>query len=171
MSDDNKLLGFGEYYGANGPMAPDFTLKDQLDSEVNLTNELSKSQVLLVFYPKDFGLICSKQLCNYGKAIADFRELNLNIIGISSNNVNSHQEFSAQYKIPFPLLEDKHNLVSMMYGCRSKWLLGGLTRAVFFIGRNGNIIFKYVEPTQLTHRSSSELLQIGKVLKKKKIIF
>ena len=78
----------------------------------------------------------------------------------NENGKASHSLFADTYGLPFPLLSDPNNQVVREYGATSLLMLGGATRAVFLVGRHGLILYRYVEPTVLTHRKAGELLGI-----------
>lgn len=145
---------------AIGQSAPDFKLQDQNETWVTLDDYLKHSPLLIVFYPGDFTPVCTKQLCAYQDALNEFVKLGLMIVGISKNSPDEHQEFKKRYGFSFPLLSDPDRTITKAYGVTSLFLLGGTSRAVFVVGQDKKIKYRYVEPTTLTHRKPGELLQI-----------
>ena len=143
-----------------GKTAPDFTLQDENDQPVNLYTLLLTSPMLLVFYPGDFHRSCTKQLCNYRDNLQSFKEFKIQILGISNNSKESHTLFTNAYEFPFPLLSDPKSEVVKKYECTSLWMFGGLSRALFVIGTNRKILYRYIEPTVYTRRSAPQLISI-----------
>lgn len=151
------MKGFGAVVGRK---AEDFELPDQDGVMVKLSDQLKEAPVLLAFYPGDFTPVCTKQLCNYRDSITAFQEFGVRIIGISRNSVLEHAEFAKRYDFPFKLLSDPKQKVARDYGCTSVFMLGTVSRAVVIVNTRGLMLYRYVEPTILTKRSSDELLGI-----------
>ncbi len=150
-----------------GQKAPDFDLLDQNGNHWTLQTIIKDRPALIAFYPGDFTMICTRQLCNYEESLSEFQRLGVQILGISKNTVQSHSSFAEAYGFQFPLLSDPDLKVAKSYGCTSFLLLGGISRAVCVIGKNGTLIYRYVEPTPLTHRKPGELINILNTLKAK----
>lgn len=153
-----------------GKVAPDFVLQDQNGVNVRLSDACARGPVMLAFYPRDFTLVCTKQLCNYRDNMSSFAGFGLQIFGISSNEGASHQKFGEAYKFPFPLLSDTDRSVGKRFDCTSLLMAGRVSRAVFIINRNRIILYRYVEPTVLTRRSATELVAVLRDLKKHGLI-
>ena len=99
-----------------GSIAPDFTLPDQNGLPVNLYGLLADRWVVLFFYPKDHSPICTTQVCAFRNAYHDFRDAGAEVLGISSDSVDSHQQFTQNQKLPFQLLSDPDRQVAETYG-------------------------------------------------------
>ncbi|MCB0418118.1 MAG: peroxiredoxin [Bdellovibrionales bacterium] len=143
-----------------GKKASDFCLTDQDGAQVRLFDVLNRSAVLLVFYPSDFTMVCTRQLCNYRDNMKSFQELGVQVLGISSNPMESHRQFADKYNFNFSLLTDPGHLVAKQYDCRSVLLFGSVSRAVVIINQQGFVLYRYVEPTTLTHRKADTLLGV-----------
>lgn len=153
-----------------GSNAPGFTLEDENGGTWRLSDALKGGSLLLVFYPGDFTPVCTKQLCAYQGAIDAFAQLGVRLVGISPNPPESHRKFKAEYGFSFPLLTDIDKHVTRLYGVTSLFLLGGTSRAVVLVSRDGKIAYRYVEPTRITHRNPAELMAAIAGLKAKKMI-
>jgi len=153
-----------------GKPALDFTLQSHQGSYINLKDEIKKAPAMLVFYPKDFTPVCTKQLCDYRDNLSQFKDFGVQIFGISNNDRQSHSDFVAQYEFPFLLLSDPLNETAKAYECSSVFMLGNVSRAVFLINTKGQIIYRYIEPTSLTRRKSDDLLQVIRQLRENKLI-
>jgi len=153
-----------------GKLAPDFTLPDHRGSTVTLSKAVENGPVLLVFYPKDFTIMCTKQLCNYTDNFDKFSQMGVQIFGISHNAVANHSLFAQKYNFPFSLLADLKHVVTKAFGSTSMLMMGRPTRSVFIISRQRVILYKHVEPTIMTHRSADELLKILQDLRRNSLV-
>jgi peroxiredoxin Q/BCP len=127
---------------------------------VALGELLERGPALLAFYPKDFGLVCTKQLCAYQEALTQFTQLGCQLVGISKNEPASLRQFKSSYQFDFPLLSDPNHTVAKLYNVTSLMMLGGTSRAVVVVGKSGIILYRYVEHTIATHRKPGELLAV-----------
>ena len=98
-----------------GMKAPDFTLADTDGKSVSLSDFLGK-KVVLYFYPRDNTPGCTRQACAFAGAYAQFREKNVEVIGISKDSVASHVKFAEKYSLPFILLSDPELTAIQAYG-------------------------------------------------------
>ena len=98
-------------------MAPGFTLPSQSGEEVSLKDFLGKKRaIVLFFYPKDDTPGCTKEACAFRDEYERFKELDAEVMGISSDSVESHERFVGKHKLPFPLLSDRGEKVRRIYG-------------------------------------------------------
>jgi peroxiredoxin Q/BCP len=119
-----------------GSKAPDFSLPDQHGKRVNLSDYIGKSNLVVYFYPKDESYGCTKEACSFRDNYEVFREAGAEVIGISSDDIASHQAFAANHKLPFILLSDKDKTVADKYGVgKSLGVLPG--RVTFVIDKQG----------------------------------
>jgi thioredoxin-dependent peroxiredoxin len=99
-----------------GSVAPDFTLPSQSGVMVNLKDFMGKKPVVLFFYPKDDTPGCTKEACAFRDDYEEFDKLDAQVIGISSDSVDSHRRFAMKYDLPFILLSDEGGKVRRLYG-------------------------------------------------------
>ena len=99
-----------------GSVAPDFTLPSQSGEMVSLGDFLGTRPVVLFFYPKDNTLGCTKEVCAFRDSFEEFGKLDAEVIGISSDSVDSHRGFAEKHKLPFTLLSDEGGKVRRLYG-------------------------------------------------------
>jgi len=126
-----------------GKKAPLFTLKDQEEKEISLTDFKGK-KVVLYFYPKDDTTGCTKEACSFRDGFPQFNNLNAVILGISPDSVASHKKFAEKYNLPFTLLSDESKKVIEKYGVwKEKNNYGkkymGVERTTYVIDENGMI--------------------------------
>lgn len=137
---------------AAGSPAPDFTLQTDEGKELSL-RDLRGRNVVLFFYPKDDTSGCTKEACEFRDAMPRFEGLNAAILGISPDDVKSHQKFRKKYELSYPLLADTGHAVADAYGVwGQKSFMGrkymGNARTTFLIGPDGIIkrVFEGVRP-------------------------
>ena len=126
-----------------GTKAPAFTLPDQDGKMVSL-KDFKGQKVVLYFYPKDNTPGCTKQACNFGELLPQFREKGAVVIGVSKDTVASHQKFGEKYALPFILLSDPELTVIRAYDVwKEKMNYGkptmGVVRTTYLI-ENGVIV-------------------------------
>ena len=126
-----------------GNKAPDFALNDKDGNMVKLSDFLGK-KVVLYFYPKDNTPGCTRQACAFAGAYEGFKDMNVEVIGISRDSVASHVKFAEKYSLPFILLSDKDLHAINAYGVwQEKKMCGkvsmGVVRTTFIIDEEGNI--------------------------------
>lgn len=99
-----------------GDKAPDFSLPAQDGSTVSLKDFAGKKAVVLYFYPKDNTPICTKEACSFRDEYDVFTKKNAEVIGVSSDSVDSHKEFATQQHLQFKLLSDKDGELRKAFG-------------------------------------------------------
>jgi peroxiredoxin Q/BCP len=99
-----------------GTKAPDFKLPSQSGEMVSLEDFLGRKPVVLFFYPKDDTLGCTKEVCAFRDSFEEFRKLDAEVIGISSDSVDSHKRFAKKHNLPFTLLSDEGGKVRKLCG-------------------------------------------------------
>jgi len=135
-----------------GDFAPDFTLDTDGDGKITLS-ELRGKNVVLYFYPKDDTPGCTMESKEFAEAKEDFDDEKTIIIGISKDNVKSHNKFKEKYCLPFTLASDSEGTVCDAYGVWvEKNMYGkkymGIRRDTFLIDKKGTIskIWHKVKP-------------------------
>jgi peroxiredoxin Q/BCP len=98
-----------------GGKAPDFTLPSQAGEMLRLKDFFGKP-VVLFFYPKDGTLGCTREVCAFRDDFEEFGKLDAEVIGISSDSVESHKDFAEKRGLPFSLLSDGAGKVRKLYG-------------------------------------------------------
>jgi len=137
-----------------GEKAPDFSLVADNGKPYKLSSKV-KDKVLLVFYPGDGTPICTKQMVDYKNSLAEFNQLDVEIIGVSSNDPESHKAFKKENDLPFTLLSDSEGKVAEQYDSMG-WF--GIKRAVFLLDKSLNVKYKHIEPVSIFNRTSEELI-------------
>lgn len=127
-----------------GQLAPDFTLPASNGSRVSLHDYLGKN-VVLYFYPKDNTPGCTKESCEFRDFSGEYAAHNTEILGISPDDLESHDKFIADFQLPFLLLADVDQTVCRQYDV---WKLRsrdgvefmGVERSTFLIDEQGVLV-------------------------------
>ena len=121
-----------------GDSAPDFTLPNQSGEMVSLKDLIGKKVIVLYFYPKDFSVGCTAEACAFRDNYEVFKDAGAEVIGVSSQSVDSHERFSTANKLPFILLSDEEGIAKKLYGASSAFgLIAG--RVTYVIDKKGTI--------------------------------
>jgi len=149
-----------------GDKAPAIKLKDQTGKTISLS-DFKGEKVVIYFYPKDNTPTCTVQSCNLRDNFRDLKKKGIVVLGISPDDVKSHNKFSDKFDLPFSILADTEHEVLEKYGVwGEKSMYGkkymGVIRTTFLIDEKG-IIRKIIEkPKSAEH--SKEILQEWKIL-------
>jgi peroxiredoxin Q/BCP len=130
-----------------GDKAPDFTLPSQLGDNVTLSEYFGKKNVVLFFYPKDESPGCTREACTFRDNYEELTSLGAEVIGISSQSVESHKSFATHHGLPFILLSDGENKVRQLYGVHSTMgIVPG--RVTYIIDKKGVVRHVFSSQTQ-----------------------
>lgn len=122
---------------------PVFTLKDQNDKDFSIESLLGKKALVIFFYPKDFTPGCVREVCAFRDQYQDFQDYGVEVIGISSDGLESHQKFAEKHNLPFTLLSDPKGKIRKLFGVPSS-LLGLLPgRMTFVVDKKGVVILRF----------------------------
>ena len=126
-----------------GQRAPAFTLTADDGQKVRLS-DLKGQPVVLYFYPRDDTPGCTREACSFRDQHATLKKLGAQVMGISTDSIESHGKFRDKYDLNFPLLSDPEHAVAEKYGAwREKNMYGkksmGIQRSTFLIGADGKV--------------------------------
>ena len=141
----------------NRQIAPDFTLKDGDGNDWRLADQRGKTVVLL-FYPGDETPVCTKQLCSVRDRWEDYAATGAEVVGISTDSVESHRKFAEHHSLPLRLLSDPDLKVAEMFGAKS-WLPGRSARAVVVIDSAGHVRHNKAQSLSLFRPKDDEVLE------------
>lgn len=124
-----------------GDRAPSFELPDQHGGSVS-SSELAGHPYVIYFYPKNDTPGCTTEACGFRDAFPEFERLSARVLGVSPDSVASHQKFVGKYGLPFTLLSDGKQELSLAYGV---WALKknygreymGIVRSTFLVDAEG----------------------------------
>ncbi len=120
-----------------GDAAPDFTAESTL-GRITLSDYKGKKSIVLYFYVKDMTPGCTIQSIGMKDSIERIRALGGEVIGVSSDDLESHKRFASKYGLNFPLVSDVDNRISKMYGVFNEEK-GRARRVTFIIDKDGMI--------------------------------
>ena len=143
--------------GREGNAAPDFVLPDGAGAEWRLSEQRGKVVVLL-FYPGDETPICTRQMCSVRDHWEHYTATGAEVIGISTNTVESHKNFAKHHNLPLRLLADVDRKVADLYGALSL-IPGKVARSVFVIDAKGLIRYRDVRPLGLFRPKDDDIIR------------
>jgi peroxiredoxin Q/BCP len=130
-----------------GSVAPDFTLPSQAGQMVSLEEFFGRKPVVLFFYPKDDSPGCTREVCAFRDYFEEFGKLDAEVIGISSDSVESHRSFAVKHDLSLTLLSDEGGNIRRLYGVPKTFgLFPG--RVTYVIDREG--VVRHVFTSQLS---------------------
>lgn len=140
-----------------GDPAPLFSATTTDGSIVNLASYLGK-KLVLYFYPMDDTPGCTKQACSLRDHYGEIRDMGAAILGVSTQDVSSHQRFTDKYQLNFPLVADTSGAIGRAYGAMGGGfvgaamnLMGMANRITFIIDENGHIAHIIDQPDCANH--------------------
>jgi peroxiredoxin Q/BCP len=157
----NPVLALGGIQPPLNQPAPQFTLPTNTeDGDITLTDYQGK-WVVLYFYPQDFTPGCTLEAKRFQQDLPKYQAINTEIIGVSVDDVNSHQDFCDEEDLKFPLLADTEGKVSKDYG---SWLSGRSMRHTYIINPDGVLVAQFLGVRPAIH--SQEILATLEKLQK-----
>jgi peroxiredoxin Q/BCP len=147
---------------AVGDTVPDFTLKDQNGAAVSLKQLLGSGCLVLYFYPRDDTPGCTTEACAFRDDYDEFARAGATVVGVSSDQVESHRQFATKHALPFRLLSDVGGQLRLRFGVpRSLGILDG--RVTYVIDSLG--VVRHVFNSQLrTRQHVDEALRLVRSL-------
>lgn len=130
-----------------GKLAPDFNLLGS-DGNTHKLSDYKGKKVILYFYPKDNTPGCTAQACDIRDNYKQITDENFIVLGISKDNLKSHDKFIEKFNLPFILLSDEEKIVCELYDViKEKNMYGkkvlGIERSTFIIDENGILIKEF----------------------------
>jgi len=145
-----------------GQAAPDFTLKDQSQKDVKLSDFAGKKNVVLVFYPLDWSPVCTNEHACFVNDMRSFEQLDAEVLGVSVDSVWSHKAYADKMGIHYSLLADfnPRGAMAEKYGVylADKGITG---RSIVIVNKQGKIawIKNYDIPVVPDLKEVSDALQ------------
>lgn len=121
-----------------GETAPDFSLEADDGRPVSLEDLLSSGPLILYFYPADFTPVCTAEACGIRDMHEEVLDANLQVVGVSPQDAETHERFRQRHRLPFRLLHDRGKTVIRAFGVDGPFGLG-VRRATFLIDTNKKI--------------------------------
>jgi thioredoxin-dependent peroxiredoxin len=136
-----------------GDEAPDFDLEGT-DGRFRLSEQRGR-RVVLLFYPGDETPVCTKQFCSYRDRAQDLEQLDAIVVGISSQDVESHASFREHHDLTVPLLADSDRAVAKRYGMSAPVI--GTRRGVVIVDEAGVVRHRHVHLLGVDYATVDEL--------------
>jgi peroxiredoxin Q/BCP len=143
-----------------GQPAPDFTLPG-IENGVRRDYTLSDykgRKVVVAFYPGDNTPGCTRQMCSYRDEFAVFEGVQATLLGISPQDVDSHEAWAKKRNLQFPLLADTDRAVAKAYGVAAPVI--GIRRSVFVVDADGVLRYKDMKIIGATFEKADKLAGI-----------
>jgi thioredoxin-dependent peroxiredoxin len=138
-----------------GDLAPDFELEGT-GGRFRLSEHRGE-RVVLLFYPGDHTPVCTRQFCSYRDNAEDMSALDATVVGVSSQSLESHESFAAEYDLNVPLLADEDGAVAKAYGAHM--LMIGTRRAAVIVDEEGVIRHRHDHRLGLDFQSVDDLAE------------
>jgi len=143
-----------------GDVAPDFTLPDQSGTPVRLGDLVGRKTVVLYFYPKDETPGCTIEARAFRDSYEQFSAKDAQVLGVSSDSVQSHRRFARRHNLPFLLLSDRDGAVRRLYGVeKTLGLLPG--RVTYVIDQTGVVRHVYSSQLRATRHPREALMMLS----------
>ena len=152
----SRIFGISNKNMNTGETAPEFTLKDGNGNDWTLSDHRGKT-VVLMFYPGDNTPVCTAQMCSVRDHWSEYQATGAEVVGISTDSVESHKGFAKKNSLPLKLLSDADRKVSERYDMRS-WLPGRSARGIVVIDKVGKIAYKKAEAISLFKPKDNDVL-------------
>jgi peroxiredoxin Q/BCP len=145
-----------------GDIIPNFTAKDTHGNDFDSQEIIGKKPLVIYFYPKDNTPGCTAQACSFRDQYEDFIDLGAEVIGISSDSVQSHQKFTQKFKLPFILLSDSNKQIRRLFGVPAG-LFGILPGRVTYVADKTGMIIMVFDSMMAKHHIPKALEAIRKL--------
>ncbi|HAH55450.1 MAG TPA: peroxiredoxin [Flavobacterium sp.] len=149
-----------------GDKIPNFSAKDSSGNDFESSSVIGIKPVVFYFYPKDNTPGCTAQACSFRDQYEDFKDLGAEVIGISSDSVQSHEKFAKRYKLPFLLLSDNDKKLRNLFGVKAN-LFGLLPGRVTYVADQNGIIQLIFDSLMATNHIPKALKIIKKMASEK----
>jgi glutaredoxin-dependent peroxiredoxin len=132
-----------------GDLAPDLELPEASERIVRLSDEVRKGTTVLVFYPTDWGVICTLEMKAFQEIAEDIEMAGAHLLGISVNSTTSHRSWKEQMDIKWALLSDFGGRIASLFGILTpdgRFLAGHAERSVFVIDADRRVRYAWTAP-------------------------
>lgn len=147
-----------------GSPLPEVTLTRGDGSTVRLAELIGNKTLVLYFYPKDDTPGCTVEACTFRDSYEDFQQAGADVVGVSSDDANSHDAFKAKHRLPFTLLSDPTGSAAKALGVKKTFgLIAG--RVTFVIDRSGVVRHRFDSQLRVKQHVA-EALELVKQLEK-----
>ena len=132
-----------------GDEAPAIEAETYAGEKIKLSDYRGDRTIALYFYPKDYTGGCTKEACSIRDGMKDLEKLGVQVLGVSTDSVKSHEGFKKKHGLNFPLLSDKSKDIIKSYGVVSD--SGSARRETFLIDKAGVIRYIWTKVNVAEH--------------------
>jgi thioredoxin-dependent peroxiredoxin len=147
-----------------GDKVPLFEAVDDEDRKFSLSETIGKKNIVLYFYPKDNTMGCTQEACAYRDNWDKINSMDSTVVGISSQDPETHRGFKKKNSLPFTLLSDPDNRIRKMFGATG-WLVP--PRITFVIDKSGIVRFVFNSQLEITKHVKGALKTLEELETKK----
>ncbi|MGA2875277.1 MAG: peroxiredoxin [Nitrososphaerales archaeon] len=140
--------------------APVFESVSDDGAKFSLSELIGKTNIVLYFYPKDFTMGCTKEACSFRDNWDKVLSLGATIVGISSDNPQTHAGFKKEHKLPFTLVSDEDKFIRKLYDVNGAILP---QRVTFVIDKSGKIRNVFNSQLNTTKHVEEALKTLGEI--------
>lgn len=149
---------------AKNTIAPDFTLPSTSGNNFTLSKDASGKPLIIYFYPKDNTKVCTQEACDFRDNFSLLKEMNIDVVGISTDSINKHKAFKQQHDLPFELLSDRKGTVSKLY--KAKMPILNMSKRITYLLDEDHKIIAAVEDLFSAKNHIEKMLEHLKLAKK-----
>jgi peroxiredoxin Q/BCP len=132
-----------------GDEAPSIEAETYGGEKIKLSDYRGDKTIALYFYPKDYTGGCTKEACSLRDGMSDLEKLGVQVLGVSTDSVKSHEGFKEKHSLNFPLLSDRSKDIIKSYGVVSD--SGSARRETFLIDKTGVIRYIWMKVNVAEH--------------------
>lgn len=144
-----------------GSQAPDFSLLSTSGKTFTLSVDKKDKPLILYFYPKDFTGVCTAEACEFRDMFSFFKEIDIDVIGVSKDSVDTHLKFKEVNRLPFELLADVDGNVAKAYDALMPIIK--LTKRITYLLNSQHKILGMYENTFGATKHISEMIKKIKI--------
>ncbi|EAY26182.1 peroxiredoxin [Microscilla marina] len=122
-----------------GDKAPDFTLPSTTGEDFNLYNNRKGKPCIIYFYPKDFTPGCTAEACDFRDNIEFFKQFDIDVLGVSRDDIETHLKFKEKHNLPFELLADTKGTVTKAFKATMP-LVGVSKRITYLLDKDQQVV-------------------------------
>ncbi len=118
--------------------APDFEGESTGFNPLHLSKDFAQQPLIIYFYPKDFTPICTTEAKYFSDTYTFFEKLNIKILGISKDNLDTHFRFKQEHNLPFDLVADPTHSIAKKYDAYDE--LFDMTKRITYLLDNQHLV-------------------------------
>lgn len=146
-----------------GQKAPDFSLPSTSGNQFTLSEDAKDQPLVIYFYPKDNTRVCTKEACEFRDNFSLLKDFKINVVGISTDSIQTHLNFKEKHQLPFELLSDQNGKVSKLYKAHIPFL--NLSKRITYLLNSNHEIEAVINDLFSAERHIKEIIEKMKSVK------